>query len=408
MVFALLLVVLFAGNVQAQDSTKEPLQDFQKKLRQETVDRPNHAFREMVRRSKRLPEDRSFEAFDAIRVDVAVVDGTPLLSWPGEEKFTHYSLEQMVLENIAEAGRLAFHVKSLAVAGELAFTGGGEETLGGQKTKRWTYSVPAERSGFKLWVNERDVPLAHRGSVWVDATTLSLVRIESEAVEIPKELEIVSMKDRVDFKRAKVGDFEYAMASDGELTIEDIHGGGRRSQVTYEDYRAYTKALSSGASGEEKTAEAKGDLQDVDLPSGVTFRMKLENEIKFDTAAVGEQVRGVLVNDLKHNKQVLAPKGAVVTGRISMLQRKMAPRQHFVVGLAFFELEFPGHHAEFKGSVASAGPFHGLMEPYSQLEVAREVRGSAGARMQFKPGLLYWDMVNLKIREGLPLTVQVE
>ena len=47
------------------------------------------------------------------------------------------------------------------------------------------------------------------------------------------------------------------------------------------------------------------------------------------------------------------PKGAVLRGRIRRFERDSTPTDHYIVGLEFTDLEFPGYHARFFGDMES-------------------------------------------------------
>jgi len=56
----------------------------------------------------------------------------------------------------------------------------------------------------------------------------------------------------------------------------------------------------------------------------------------------------------------MVPKGAVLRGRIRRLERYSIPTGHYIVGLEFTELEFPGHQARFFGEMDYVDPVPGL------------------------------------------------
>ena len=99
----------------------------------------DRAFRQTVRRFRRLLGDRGFEPLDAIRVDVAVESGVPRFSWPGENRFESYSLAQILNGPITEAGSLTLHIRSFLLAGKRSSS---------QKAKNRS---PAERPSASNW-----------------------------------------------------------------------------------------------------------------------------------------------------------------------------------------------------------------------------------------------------------------
>ncbi len=115
----------------------------------------DRAFRQTVRRFRRLLGDRGFEPLDAIRVDVAVESGVPRFSWPGENRFESYSLAQILNGPITEAGSLTLHIRSFLLAGEAKLEPRGEEQIAGRAALGFELDVAAEKSRFTMRVGAR-------------------------------------------------------------------------------------------------------------------------------------------------------------------------------------------------------------------------------------------------------------
>ena len=62
------------------------------------------------------------------------------------------------------------------------------------------------------------------------------------------------------------------------------------------------------------------------------------------------------VEDAVRANIVVVPKGAVVTGRITRLERRSRPYEHFLVGLQFFSLDFGNTRASFRAILEDLGP----------------------------------------------------
>ena len=356
----------------------------------------DRAFRQTVRRFRRLPGDRGFEPLDTIRVDAAVESGVPRFSWPGENRFESYSLAQILNGPTTEAGSLTLHIRSFLLAGEAELEPRGEEQIAGRAALGFELAVPAEKSSFTIRVGETEAALAYRGSIWIDRETGDLIRIEGR-VDKDQRVKITRITDRMDFHRVRVGIADLVLPASAELMIEDIFGGAKRNQAVYEDYRPY-----------KPTPADANQSAPIALPSGLTIRVKLQDAIDSDLAAVGDPVQAVVSGNAKKDKKVWVPKGAIVTGRIHHLQRIVEPMTHYVLGLTFSVVRIEGRTQRFSSSVVEAGPFHGLMDSAGGNSKPREVVRGRGRAMKLRPGYLYWDTVRLKVRKGLPVTLRVE
>ena len=308
---------------------------------------------------------------------MAVEAGLTRFSWPGENRFESYSLRQILNGPITEAGSLTLHIRSFLLAGEAKIEASGEKQIAGRAALGFEIAVPAEKSSYTMRVGETEAALAYRGSIWIDRETRELIRIEGR-VDKDQRVKIVRITDRMDFRPVRIGIADFVLPASAELMIEDIFGGAKRNQAVYEDYRPYEPA----------TADADAQ-ESIALPAGLTIRVKLEDAIDSDLAAVGDPVRAVVSGNAKKDKKVWVPKGATVTGRIHHLQRILDPATHYVLGLTFSIVLIERRTQRFSSSVVGAGPFNGLMDSGRGKFQTREVRGR-GRAMNFKPGYLYW------------------
>jgi hypothetical protein len=89
----------------------------------------------------------------------------------------------------------------------------------------------------------------------------------------------------------------------------------------------------------------------MDLPSGLKLDLALETSLSADKSAVGDPVTAVLKKPLKIGNEVVAPKGAMVHGRITALRQQNKARPSYVVGLEFFELETPEIKARLRAKL---------------------------------------------------------
>ena len=66
-------------------------------------------------------------------------------------------------------------------------------------------------------------------------------------------------------------------------------------------------------------------------------------------------MKAVVTRDAKQEGVVVAPKGAVLTGRINRLERRRGSPDYYFVGLDFSEIEFAGKSGEFRAILQDSG-----------------------------------------------------
>jgi hypothetical protein len=79
------------------------------------------------------------------------------------------------------------------------------------------------------------------------------------------------------------------------------------------------------------------------LPPNLELTLRLAKEIDLDKAGIGDSVRAVVDTDVKLKKQIVLPKGAIATGRISRMERHP---DFIVVGFVFSDVEAGSAHTQ--------------------------------------------------------------
>jgi hypothetical protein len=91
-------------------------------------------------------------------------------------------------------------------------------------------------------------------------------------------------------------------------------------------------------------AQAAAAAREVEIPAGLILQLEMP-ALDLKKAAVGDALEARLAADVKKNRELLAPKGAMARGRIVRLDRSSG---YFVLKIDFQDLEWPGGHARLK------------------------------------------------------------
>ena len=280
-----------------------------------------------VRKGGRGHDARMYaNASDTIRVEVALVDGKELHSWPGAEEFTRTPLAKMVGYGLVSVGDYATHLETLFVADEAGFDYVGEESLQGRKVLRYDYRVPLAKSQYVLRNEGQEAKVAHHGSLWADAESLDLIRLTFAADHIPLRLKVTKATTERSYMRLPIGGSSVVLPEKSRTVMGFSSGVESRSEIRYEDCRQFgaQSALSFGEIAEPTDREIEV-IEETRIPPGVVLRIRLETRINSEESAVGDLIRGKLRQAVKRDGKTLAPKGAAVTGRIRVLERQTRP-----------------------------------------------------------------------------------
>jgi hypothetical protein len=86
-------------------------------------------------------------------------------------------------------------------------------------------------------------------------------------------------------------------------------------------------------------------VAEVEVPADLSLRLTLLDDVELGKSAVGDPVRALLQNDLRHKGRILFAKGATVFGRVTRMEHH---DDYTDVGLEFSEIESPGARAHLK------------------------------------------------------------
>src|SRR5215472_16191853 len=123
-----------------------------------------------------------------LRLEVALVDGKELFSWPGAGRFEDRGIGEIVGRGAAIGnGSFATHARSVFLSHAPKFTYVGAATLNGRRAIRYDYRIAQMLSGYQIHVGDHQAFVAYHGSFWVDADSLDLIRLDVRADDLPPE-----------------------------------------------------------------------------------------------------------------------------------------------------------------------------------------------------------------------------
>jgi hypothetical protein len=135
----------------------------------------------------------------------------------------------------------------------------------------------------------------------------------------------------------------------------------------------------------------------MELPADLPLTIELTSLIESGRTAVGDPVTAAVLRDTRWKGQLVAPKGAVLSGRLKRLERRMdnywipgrTPVSYHVVGIEFDTLEFESTRAAFSGVLQEIGPLAvpGMQSAGSQPAVIGGGRGPAPLSDDLRTGV---------------------
>jgi hypothetical protein len=355
-VWSLLLVTCAAGQPLAPETLL--LARIRQHMEQVLTRQPNYTCLETIERSRRSGRGRKFQLVDALHLEVAVVEGKELFSWPGEREFKERDLRELAPTGAIGNGSFALHARSVFLSSSPLITYAGEEVMDGRTVARYDYSVPQFRSGYKITMGPLSGITGYRGSFWNDVETLDLKRLDVEAVDIPPVLPLRGARDSMRYERVPIGETTFLLPKSSEMVMEDFEGGASRNAIHFSRCRQYAgESTLSFAEVPEEAAPPVALAEAISLPAGLLVQVELLTPVKFPGNAIGDEIEARVVRDSKSKKQVLIPKGALLKGNVALLERRKDFRgqERVLVALQWREISFDGKVGPFEGQLDEGG-----------------------------------------------------
>lgn len=249
---------------------------------------------------------------DTIRVEVAIVDGKEMYSWPGSPEFDSAEATELVRSGTFASGNFGLYPRLVFYGNEARFTPQGEQ--------RFDFKVNRDVSGFHIQTAAGDTVLGFHGYFLFNPATLDLAALQIVADDLTEASGIQHAQDYVEYERVEFTGERFLLPARAVSRV----GNGR---FTDENRVAFSQCRKFGGESvlldeppEESAVTETTETREIDLPSGIELQVALPS-IDLSQAAVGDVVQASLRSDLKSGKQTIAPKGAIARGRIVRLDR---------------------------------------------------------------------------------------
>lgn len=320
-------------------------------MRQVLLRQPNYTCQMSLERSRRRNPRRGFELLDQLRLEVALVDGKEIFSWPGARKFDDRELRDMV-GGTSSTGSFALHARAVFFGNIPRFTylGPRPKETGGI-THHWRFDVPQHLSGYMLRVADRkggaqQATVGYHGEFSIDGSTLDLASLSYSADNIPPHLEIQSTSDTIVYERLAIGAESFLLPVSSDLVIIDLDGTANRNRTRFHNCRQY--AGESMLIFEEPPAGGAPPAAPVPiplLPDGLALEGALDEAVAHPVV-VGSPIRITLTKAARMKGRTYLPKGAVIHGRLLRSGTLPARAQLTYYTLLFEQIESGGAFAD--------------------------------------------------------------
>ncbi len=317
--------------VHAQTTAVPPaLATIKQKLLDDVRRAPDYTCSELIERKSRTAGSKSYDLLDRVRVEVSYVSGKELFAWRGGDPIAADELPRLVLGTVSN-GDFAMHPRVLLTNSRVQFSEPAEAN--DPSSRRFHFRVPASSSDWQLSVGGRDTQTAYHGFLDVVKDSGRLARIELMADALPAALGYTSIVKRLEYADVRIGNSAALLPSSSELVTVAADGQEIHSETHFADFRNPSPpvAPSAGAGSE--------------LPDEINIELTLETPVDSDTSAVGDPIAARVHQTIKKKKDVVVPKGALLYGRISVLEMVQGFR---IVDFVFTHFDVDGRIVDLR------------------------------------------------------------
>ena len=172
---------------------------------------PNYTCTETIERSERRSPRQKYQPLDKVRLEVALVGGRELLSWPGAGKFEEREVGDFVGGGTTASGDYALHAQTIFRTNKPTFRRAPDEAIDGRTAMRFDYDVTVARSEFMVRTGDRAAKVPYHGSFWADPGNLDLMRLDVVADKVPAELDVAKASTQILYRTVKVGQSDFLL-----------------------------------------------------------------------------------------------------------------------------------------------------------------------------------------------------
>lgn len=269
-------------------------------------------------RTKTLTSDR-------LRLDVAVAAHQEMFSWAGDNKFADQSLASLVQSGATSTGAFSSFLTAIFRTDAATITYDGPAMAAGRPLVRFAFHVARGKSQYTVGdeVHHQIVPF--HGTFLLDPATVALVQLNVSADEISPIIAACQISSTLDYGGDRQTSSDVVLPAEVRFHALESDGIALENRTVFSGCHQFTGESSlrfddpvpiAATTGGERLAASEP------IPANKLFTVSLTDSIQTATAAAGDMVTVSLRNAIKGSKhEVLVPSGAVVKGRIVLLQR---------------------------------------------------------------------------------------
>jgi hypothetical protein len=403
------LLLLAAAVSRADDVSSQILRQIRLKVSEQLKGAANYSCVQTIDRTyfrpvhyqafgcehQRVDNKRKEIMHDRLRLDIAVSEGREIYSWHGGSSFSSAGIADLVHSGPINSGSFVGYLENIFLGSGIQFEYVGETRKNGVEAYQFNYSVPLEVSHHEVSGKDSNgVRVPFHGNFFANLQTFELVSLQVIVDEVPPEVEICRADVEMNYGLAKISGHDSLIPQMFALNIEDASHLTTSSRSEYNECREFrgesTLHFEMTESAEQKT-DASLVSSRAFLPAGVPLHVRLITPITEASTFTGDPVQGELLDPIhiKGKTNQVIPKGAVLAGIVTRLERRDEPSKHFLYSIEFHRLQFGNesislnaHPKPSKDSAKQLTTVYGRFPSWLDLEYRNGIFVSLSSKLQ--------------------------
>ena len=284
---------------------------------------------------------------DRLRLEVATSRLGEIQSWPGASRFSDEGIDALVREGPIGTGAFGTLLRVIFVEDVKNFGLAGETILEGRRRFVYTFAVPASESHYRVKAVDDSswLTVGYEGVLYLDAETADPIQLKVVMNDLPLASGACQAGSSLTFSRTASSGQDILIPAVARQTFISPTGRETRNTMTFSNCRQYSvDSTVSYYSAFDDTPAGRRAMKPLEpgIPDLLPFSMELLTPLDSDTAAAGDRFVARLAAPLREGKRLIAPKGAIIEGRVSDVDLGFHPAKTVAFGLIPESLEIGG------------------------------------------------------------------
>jgi hypothetical protein len=228
-----------AAELKPAEDPEALLQRIRSKMVEYLSRLPNYTCHEVINRLIRRANSSSFDHRDQLELEVAFMGNREFFARPGATRFEEQPIQKIVPGGTISTGAFGSSANALFSREGAIFKYAGTSKKEGHATFRYDFQMPEEKSGFLVTHDSAQGIVPYKGSFWVDADTLDLVRLELKADHIPSYIGVRLVEESMTYKVMRIRDSDFLLPRDSQVAAFDSAGNYSLNMTSLENCREF-------------------------------------------------------------------------------------------------------------------------------------------------------------------------